>query len=172
MAGDVEVRLERPEDCAQVRWVNEFAFGQPGEANLVDALRSAAAVTLSLVAVREGTVAGHILFSPVTVTSPSGEFSAIGLAPMAVLPEFQTSGIGSMLVRAGLSELSRAGHDVVVVLGHAEYYPRFGFVRASTYRIRWEQDAPDEAFMVLELRPGVLAGRGGVVRYHPEFAAV
>ncbi len=172
MAGEIEIRRERPEDRAQVRWVNELAFGQPNEADLVDAVRSAGAATLSMVAVREGKVIGHILFSPVTVVSPSGDFPAIGLAPMAVVPDVQKCGIGSMLVRASLGELSRAGHEIVVVLGHPEYYPRFGFVRASTYGIRWEQDVPDEAFMVLELKPGVLAGRGGVVRYRSEFSTV
>jgi putative acetyltransferase len=172
VAGDIEVRHERPEDQAHVRRVNELAFGQPNEADLVDALRAAGAATVSMVAVRAGQVVGHILFSPVTVGSPSGDFSAIGLAPMAVLPDRQRRGIGSRLVRAGLDELRRAGHEIVVVLGHPAYYPRFGFVRASTHGIRWEQDVPDDVFLLLELRPGALAGRGGVVRYRPEFAVV
>jgi putative acetyltransferase len=166
------VRPEIPADHAEVRRVNELAFGQPAEADLVDALRAAGAATLSLVAVHEGRVAGHILFSPVTVASPSGDFAAVGLAPMAVLPELQKQGVGSLLVRAGLDELRRAGHEVVVVLGHPVYYPRFGFARAGARGIRFEHDAPDKAFMVLELRPGALRGRGGVVRYRPEFDAV
>ncbi len=172
MIEDVEVRAECPEDHAQVRHVNEIAFGRHGEADLVDALRSAGVATLSLVAVRHSTVVGHILFSPVTVTSPSGDFVAVGLAPMAVLPEVQRIGIGSLLVRAGLAALERAGHEAVVVLGDPAYYPRFGFVRASGHGLRWEHDAPDEAFMVLELRPGGLAGRTGIVRYRPELEAV
>ncbi len=170
--GDVEIRREGPEDRTQVRRVNELAFGQPEEAGLVDALRSADAATLSMVAARDGDILGHILFSPVTVLSPAGDFPAIGLGPMAVLPEEQRRGIGSMLVRASLGELRRSGHGLVVVLGHPRYYPRFGFVRASTHGIRWEQAAPDEAFMLLELARGVLAGRSGVVRYRPEFAMV
>jgi len=168
----LEIRRERRDDRAAVREVNELAFERSAEADLVDAVRSAGAVTLSLVAALDGAVVGHILFSPVTVASPSGEFSAIGLGPMAVLPQHQRSGIGSALVRAGLGEIGRAGHEVVVVLGHPAYYPRFGFVRASTLGVRWEYDAPDEAFMVVELRPGALAGRGGVVRFRPEFAGV
>jgi putative acetyltransferase len=168
----MEIRREQPEDRAEVRRVNQRAFAQPDEANLVDALRSADAVTLSLVAVDGGKVVGHILFSPVAVQSPQGDFSAIGLGPMAVLPESQKSGVGSQLVRVGLAELARLGHAVVIVLGHPDYYPRFGFVRASTCGIRWELEAPDEAFMVLELKPGALAGRGGIVRYRPEFATV
>jgi putative acetyltransferase len=168
----VTVRREIPADHADVRRVNELAFMQPAEADLVDALRAAGAATLSLVAVHEGRVMGHILFSPVTVASPSGDFVAVGLAPMAVLPELQKQGVGSLLVRAGLNELRHAGHEVVVVLGHPGYYPRFGFARAGAHGIRWEHDAPDEAFMVLELRPSALRGRGGVVRYRPEFDAV
>ncbi len=166
------IRLERSEDAAAIRRVNEFAFARLAEANLVDALRDAGAVTLSLVAEREGRIVGHILFSPVTIESPEEAFPAVGLGPMAVEPGLQRSGIGSALVRAGLSALRADGHEVVVVLGHPEYYPRFGFVRASEHGIRWEQYAPDEAFMVLELRAGALGGRGGVVRYRAEFTGV
>ena len=89
---------------------------------------------------------------------------------MAVVPELQKNGIGSQLGQRGLAELRAAGHELVVVLGHPAYYPRFGFVKASTYEIR--SAVPDEVFMALELKPGVLRGRGGgVVRYRPEFAA-
>jgi putative acetyltransferase len=91
---------------------------------------------------------------------------------MAVLPEHQRRGVGSLLVRAGLEECRRAGHGCVVVLGHPEYYPRFGFVPASRHGLAWEHSAPDEAFMVLALRDGALDGLGGVVRYAPEFGAV
>jgi len=91
---------------------------------------------------------------------------------MAVVPELQKNGIGSQLVQSGLAELRAAGHELVVVLGHPAYYPRFGFGKASTYGIRSEYAVPDEVFMALELKPGVLRGRGGgVVRYRPEFAA-
>lgn len=172
MTPDIDIRAERPEDEPGVRRVNELAFGRPDEAALVDALRAGDGITLSLVAVRDHEIVGHILFSAVTVSSPQGTRSAVGLAPMAVVPYLQRHGIGSALVRAGLEQLARAGHHVVVVVGHSAYYPRFGFVRASTRDIRWEHDVPDEAFMVLELVPGVLGGRGGVVRYRKEFEAV
>jgi len=152
--------------------VNERAFAQSSEADIVDAVRSAGAMTLSLVALLRGEVVGHILFSPVTVQSPNGNFDAVGLAPMAVVPELQKNGIGSQLVQRGLAELRAAGHELVVVLGHAAYYRRFGFVKASTYGIRSEYRVPDEVFMALELKPGALRGHvGGVVRYRPEFAA-
>jgi putative acetyltransferase len=164
----MHVREERVEDAGAVRRVNELAFGRDLEANLVDALRSNGGVTLSLVAVDEGDVVGHVLFSPVVVRSNDGTFEGLGLGPMAVHPDVQRRGIGSKLIRTGLERLRDAGHEVVVVLGHAEYYPRFGFHRASEVGIRWEHDAPDEAFMVLELRPGSLRGRTGIVSYRPE----
>lgn len=166
---DIEVRPERPEDRPRIHRVNALAFGQPDEADIVDALRAAGALTLSLVAVHDGNLVGHIAFSPVSIESVSGDFEAIGLAPMAVVPELQRRGVGSRLLRAGLDALRAAGHRVVVVLGHPDYYPRFGFVRASTRGLRWDHEAPDEAFMVLELRPGSLPGRVAVVRFHPAF---
>jgi putative acetyltransferase len=172
MPSNVEIRQERPEDRAAVRGVNALAFEQSAEADLVEALHEAKAVTLSLVAVRGGQIVGHILFSPVRIQSPSGDFGAIGLGPMAVLPEHQGCGIGSRLVLAGMAELLLAGHEAVIVLGHPEFYPRFGFVPASTYGIRWEQEVPDEVFMALELKPGALQGCGGVVQYRPEFLEV
>jgi putative acetyltransferase len=168
----VTIRREEPRDVDALLRVNELAFGQPDEAALVRELRAAGAVTLSLVAERDGIVVGHILFSPVTIETAAGMFDAVGLAPMAVLPDDQRRGIGSRLVREGLDALRRAGHGAVIVLGHAEYYPRFGFERASRFGLRWENDGPDDVFMAIELRPGALAGRGGVVRYHPAFARV
>ena len=96
----------------------------------------------------------------------------MGLAPMAVLPGRQRQGIGSALVRSGLDECRRFGFDAVVVLGHADYYPRFGFVRASTFGLMSEYDVPDDVFLALELRLGTLGQGGGTIRYHPAFAAV
>src|SRR5262249_41341799 len=143
------------------------------EADIVDAVRSNGATTLSLVALLRGELVGHILFSPVIVHSPKGDFDAVGLGPMAVMPEFQRNGIGSQLVERGLTELRAACHQLVIVLGHAEYYPRFGFAKASAFGIRSEYDVSDDVFMALELTPGVLRGRGGGgVRYRPEVAAL
>ncbi|HST20226.1 MAG TPA: N-acetyltransferase [Blastocatellia bacterium] len=163
------VRNEKPEDIAAIHKVNEKAFGQPAEANLVDALRANGKVTLSLVAVQDDRVVGHILFSPVTIESDKESLAAVGLAPMSVLPEFQNQGIGSRLVRAGLDECRKALHDSVVVLGHPEFYPRFGFTPASRYGIKSEYDVRDEVFMIMELRKGALVGRSGTVKYQPEF---
>ncbi len=165
----LHVRPEQPSDYAAVRRVNEDAFGEATEADLVDALRAAARPAVSLVAEQDGQVIGHIFFSPVEVVGAGGRFTAMGLAPMAVLPAHQLQGIGSALVRAGLEACLALGHDVVFVLGHPDYYPRFGFAPTAAYGIRCTYDAPPEAFMVAELRPGALAGRTGVVHFRPEF---
>ena len=166
------VRPERPEDLSAIRAVNTRAFARNNEADLVDALRAAGVALASLVAEQASDVVGHILFSPVTLQTAGGETAAVGLAPMAVLPALQRRGIGSQLVKEGLEVIRRQGHSSVVVLGHPGYYPRFGFVPASRFGIRWELDCPDEAFLALELIPGSLAGKSGVVRFRPEFARV
>jgi putative acetyltransferase len=167
-----EIRAEQTADIAAVRRVNEQAFGRTHEAALVDALRVVSHPQVSLVAVADGQVVGHIFFSPVMIESETSTAAALGLAPMAVLPEYQRQGVGSQLVREGLRACRRIGCNVVVVLGHPEYYPRFGFVPASRKGLRSEYEVPDEAFMVTELEPGALGGQRGLVKYRPEFAEV
>jgi putative acetyltransferase len=166
------IRNETTQDDAAVHRVNELAFGQRVEADLVDALRENAWPFISLVAVLDGDVVGHIFFSPVSIESERDVFTAMGLAPMAVLPGYQNQTIGTQLVWEGLKECLRLGYDIVVVVGHPEYYPRFGFTPASTKGLRSEYDVPDDVFMVTELRPGALGGRHGLVKYHPEFGKV
>ena len=163
----MKIRRERPEDIDAIHQLNEEAFEGAEEADIV--VRDANALTLSLVAVLDETVVGHIAFSSVTIESENGSKEAIGLAPMAVLPKFQRKGIGIALVNAGLSELIMMGHCAVVVVGHPEYYPRFGFTPASSFGIRWEIEVPDEAFMLKELTEGALRGVTGIVKYRPEF---
>ena len=165
----LKIRPETPEDEASIRQVNEEAFGQKEEAEIVEKLRNRGVLTLSLVAVQDDSIIGHIAFSPVKVESERSTFEAITLAPMAVLPAYQSKGIGSQLVRAGLEECRHLGHEVVFVLGHPDYYPRFGFVLAKPKGIECEFEVPDEAWMVLELREGALAGRRGTVIFQPEF---
>lgn len=168
----IKVREERPEDFEAVRRVNELAFGRPEEASLVEALRTAAEPHVSLVAEVEGRVVGHIFFSPVMIESEEAAHEAIALGPMAVLPEFQGRGVGSRLVLEGLEECRRRGHGVVFVLGHPEFYPRFGFAPTKPRGITCEYQVPAEVFMLKELREGALAGRAGVVKYHEEFGKV
>jgi putative acetyltransferase len=164
------IRDERAADGPAVRAVNEQAFGGREEADLVEALHRANAVVVALVAEVGAAVVGHILFSPVTVEH-SAQPPLVGLAPMAVAPGYQKQGIGSVLVREGLARCRAAGVEGVVVLGHAEYYPRFGFVPAHRLGLQCEYDVPADVFMALELTPGALHGVSGLVRYHPAIAA-
>ena len=165
----IMIRPETARDAEQVRVVNERAFGRPNEAAIVDAVRDTPDA-ISLVAVDGERVVGHILFTPVRIDGSESAIRAIGLAPMAVLPGYQRRGVGSQLVSAGLDACRAAGHDVVVVLGHPEYYPRFGFVPARTRGLECEYPVPAEVFMVMELRTGGLGGVRGLVRYRSEFA--
>lgn len=167
----IEIRAERPGDEIAIRHLNEQAFGAPAEARLVDQLRAADRVVVSLVAVRDGAIVGHILFSPVTIAEAPPALRAVGLAPMCVLPEYQHQGIGSHLVHEGLAACQASGCDAVVVLGHVGFYPRFGFAKASNAGLDNEYGATD-AFMVCELRPDALVGVHGLVIYAPEFRDV
>lgn len=166
----ITIRTENPADIAAVYNIQSLAFGQPSEANLVDALRQHADPFISLVAELSGQIVGHIFFSPVSIEDENSSFMAMGLAPMAVLPEFQNQGIGSALVTTGLDECRRLGHDVIVVLGHAKYYPRFGFISAQSKGIQSEYNVPADVFMVAELTSGALRGRKGLAKYHAAFS--
>lgn len=165
------IRKELPADIDAIHRLNQAAFGQNSEADLVDRLRARGKVTLSLVAEKDGRVVGHILFSPVTIERKGGIITIQGLAPMAVLPQCQKCGIGSRLVEQGLALLKETGQRAVVVLGHLGYYPRFGFIPASRFGITNEYDAPDNAFLALELSPGGLRDCPGLAKFQPEFAA-
>lgn len=163
------IREERPGDRASVRHVNEAAFGQPDEADLVERLAADGAVLLSLVAETDGEIVGHILFSRAEIRGDQQSHAAVALAPMAVLPAHQDRGVGSALVSEGVARLKDAGHRRVIVLGHPDYYPRFGFEPAERYGIRCPIDAPPEAFMALALAPGALDGCAGTMRWAEAF---
>jgi putative acetyltransferase len=167
----MHIRPENPDDLAAVHAVNEAAFETSAEADLVDAMRGNAEPLISLVAEVAGSVVGHILFSPMTLADQS-EHLLMGLGPMSVLPDHQRRGIGSALVGEGLKRCAELGCDVVVVLGHPTYYPRFGFVPASRYGISSDYDVPDEVFMLIELRPDSLRGVSGQVSYDEAFSGV
>jgi putative acetyltransferase len=146
-----------------------LAFGQPAEADIVDRLRESCADSVSLVAEDESVV-GAILFTPAVIESPDCAVVGMGLAPLAVTPDRQRQGIGSALVRRGLEILRERGCPFVLVLGHPEYYPRFGFERASAHGLTCPWDGvPDEAFMALVLDSKAMEGASGVARYRDEF---
>jgi putative acetyltransferase len=166
----MDIRTEKLEDVEAVRKVNIAAFDRENEANLVDRLRGISS-TLSFVAVQSDRIVGHIFFSRVSVVGKcSSNLSMLGLAPVAVLPDYQRQGIGTLLIREGLKECVRSGFQAVVVLGHPDFYPRFGFVPASRKSLGCEYDVPDENFMVLELESGALQDCSGTVKYRSEFS--
>jgi putative acetyltransferase len=170
----IVIRPETAADCAAICDVNARAFGRDDEARLVDELRRSDAFIpeLSLVAVEDGVVCGHILFSRIRIRAGDTTVPALALAPMAVHPEAQRRGIGSQLVRRGLEECRRLRHGIVVVVGHAAYYPRFGFEPARARGLEAPFPVADPSFMVRELIPGALAGVRGTVEYPPAFDAV
>jgi putative acetyltransferase len=166
----ITIRPERPDDIAAVHAINETAFGEPTEATIVDSLRDACPDAVSLVAVEDDRILGHIFFSPVFVSGGHEGPQGMGLAPMAVLPERQRQGIGSMLVRAGIDAMRERNCPFIIVLGHPEYYPRFGFAPASHHGLSCQWDGiPDEAFMVLILDEPAMAGVSGTASYRDEF---
>jgi putative acetyltransferase len=166
----ISLREERPGDGAAIRNLTMLAFGGRVEAEIIDALRTACPGLVSLVAVENGRIVGHILFSPVIIEGKNGTISGMGLGPMAVLPDHQRQGIGTDLVRHGLARLRTWGQPFVVVLGHPGYYPRFGFVPASRYGLASQREGvPDEAFMVVVFDEQIMKGVSGAVRYRDEF---
>jgi putative acetyltransferase len=165
----VKIRQERPDDFAAVYEVNSAAFPSDAEARLVEALRLEARPPVSLVAESDGKIVGHIFFSPVSVDSVARGSRTMGLAPMAVLPDYQMRGIGSKLVLAGLDACRECGAELVFVLGHPDYYPRFGFRKAASLGLHYKDRELDPYFFVLELAPGALRRVSGTVAYHALF---
>jgi putative acetyltransferase len=163
----MHIREENPGDVAAIREVNYRAFGQHLEGDIVDELRSNGAALLSLVAIQDRHVVGHIMYSPISV---GGQAMGAALGPMAVLPEFQRRGIGSQLIQTGSRKLQDSGYPFVIVLGHADYYPRFGFKPATTYGVQCEWDVPDEAFMLLVLDESKMQAVHGLAKYRQEFS--
>jgi putative acetyltransferase len=164
----IELRTAIPNDSAAIQEVHTRAFGRAAEAKLVQLISERKKAVVSLVAIDDSQVVGHILFSRVTVAESPITFKAVGLAPLAVAPELQRQGIGSKLIREGLKQCSEAGYDAVVLLGYPACYSRFGLVRAADFGLQNEYGVDDE-FMVLALRDGALGGVSGMVRYLPEF---
>lgn len=167
----ITIREEQHQDIHAIREVNTQAFGQNQEANLIDKIRRSCNDLISLVALIQNTIVGHICFSPVTIESKAKKtIRGMGLAPMAVLPAYQRQGVGTELVRGGIERVRKKGFQFIIVLGHASYYPRFGFEPASHYGIRCEWDVANTAFMILLLGESQMRERAGLARYLPEFA--
>jgi putative acetyltransferase len=171
-----DIRHVRPSDLPTIRDLHVCAFGgRPNEAVLVGLLHAAGKARPSLAAIDRSTdqVVGHVVFSPMTIDSAPNDrpnVTAVGLGPLAVLREHRRRGVGSRLVRQGIDACRENGFDLVAVLGDPRFYSRFGFESALKWGITNEY-VQDDDFMVMELRPGVLAGIRGMLKYAPEFRA-
>ncbi|NKB32404.1 MAG: GNAT family N-acetyltransferase [Pseudomonadales bacterium] len=165
------IRKEQPQDIQQIYSHNAAAFPSEDEAQLINSLRETATPFISLVAAEEKEIKGHILFTPVTLNA-APELTLLGLAPMAVSPDHQNQGIGSQLVQAGLAACRLHNAEAIVVLGHPEFYPRFGFSPSVNFGIKSEYDVADEVFMILELKAGALKDKQGIISFHPAFAGL
>ena len=165
----VSVRYEKPEDIPLIYSVHEKTFKRDAEGRLADRLRRACADHISLVAEDNGTIVGHVMFTPVLIKNDK-EIRGMGLAPMAVLPTHRRRGIGTLLVQSGLQILQKKGCPFVIVLGHPDYYPRFGFQPASRFNIKsqWE-GVPDEAFMILVMDEEAMRNVSGIALFRDEF---
>ena len=164
----MQIRREQAVDLDAIDAVVGAAFGGTYEVALVRGLRAAGLVTASLVAEDDGhSIVGHVLFSELGVEIEGRPVPAAALAPVAVRPDRQRQGIGTRLVHEGLAAARDAGAEAVVVLGHAAYYPRFGFSAALARHL--EAPFHGDAFMALELVSGALAGTRGSVTYPPPF---
>lgn len=162
------VRDERADDLQAIRDLHVQAFGQDQEARIVDALRSNGAVLSSLVAAEGDRILGHILYSPATI----GALAGAALGPMAVLPACQRQGVGARLIAEGTRRLKAAGCPFVIVVGHPDYYPRFGFTPPGSRGITCEWDVPADVFMVQVLDDARMQGVSGLAKYREEFSSV
>ncbi len=162
------IRPERSDDAAAIHRLHAACFPTEAEARLVDLLRTGGRLLVSLVAEVDGTIAGHVAFSPVTAASAA---AGAGLAPVAVTKAHRCRGIAAGLIRAGLAACRSAGFGWAVVLGEPAYYSRFGFRPAGDFGLRDEYGG-GPAFQVIELVPGALPAGAGLVRYAPEFGSL
>ena len=174
----VKIRSEESGDESAIGEVTEQAFegsefGYNGEARLIDELRSQNAATISLVAEVSDRIVGHILFSPATIELKDHCSKGLGLAPVSVLPEFQRRGIGAKLIEAGLEIAAARDCEFVIVLGHPEYYPKFGFASASASNVGCEfEGIPDEAFMIRWFKQPASVDDRVVAKYHLVFSSL
>jgi len=164
---EISIRKESLSDFGSIREVNNQAFNQKQEGELVENLRENPDFVpeLSLVASDGNKIIGHILFFPVTIVGEKETILSLSLAPLAVLPQYQKKGVGGALIKEGLRIAKEMGYHSVVVLGHPDYYPKFGFQKASNWSIKEPFGAPDEAMMAMELKDNSLRFGGGMINY-------
>ena len=167
------IRPERKEDRQTIHEVHLQAFKDKRVVYLLEKLQDSPDFLpeFSLSAVKDKQIVGHILFSLVKIKTDRNEVLAPVLAPMSVLPEFQKQGVGSLLVKEGLKSCERLGYGLVFVVGHSDYYPRFGFrpARENGFEVHFKKQVPDEEFMVYEIKPGILKGIKGTVEFPSVF---
>ncbi|MGN7383156.1 GNAT family N-acetyltransferase [Paenibacillus sp. SAFN-117] len=175
---NITIRKERPEDYKITESVVQNAFANmehsdKKEHELVSRIRETDGFIpdLSLVAVNENNkeIVGHILLSAIKIVEGNQIAESLALAPVSVLPDYQNKSIGRLLILEALHKAKELGHPSVIVMGHPEYYPKFGFQRASLWSIKAPFEVPDEAFMAIELREGSLEHVSGVVEYPSVF---
>jgi predicted N-acetyltransferase YhbS len=168
---NIAIRPEHKDDYDSIKRINDEAFGQENEGLLVSALRKTSKYipNLSLVAEMNNNIIGHILFYPLTIITKTGEKDVLSLAPISVLPKYQKKGVGYKLVKRGLDDCKKTNYDVVIVVGHPNDYPRFGFKPASKWKIQLPIDAPDEAFMAIELKEKTIEKYTGTVVFPKEY---
>ncbi len=170
----ITIRSEKPEDFQGIERVNDLSFKRKAEGKLVDEIRKLPEFVsaLSIVAEQDEQIVGHLLFLPVVIKQKDKTHSTLTLAPMSVLPDYQKKSVGKLMIIYGLQKAKELGYKSVVVLGHPSYYPKFGFEKASKWKIKSPFPAPDEVFMALELEKGSLDSIQGNVIYPPVFDLV
>ena len=142
----------RTSDLDAICQLNRAAFAEHGETKAFNQFREHRDDILSLVAEEEGELLGHVLFSPVMLSTPEGVVTGMGLGQLAVSPHQQNQGIGTGLAETGIKQIRQTGCPFIIVIGHASYYPRFGFRLGSAHNIQCQwQGIPDDTFMVLIL---------------------
>jgi len=167
---EIRIRQEIKDDYKRVYEINKLAFGQENESKLIEKIRKGPNFVpeLSLVAEKDNEIVGHILFSKMKIVGES-EYETLMLAPIAVIPELQKQGIGGKLIKKGIEKAEELGFNSIIVVGHKDYYPKFGFQKASKWGIKCPFEVPDGAFMAIELTENALENKAGVVQFPEEF---
>jgi predicted N-acetyltransferase YhbS len=168
---NITIKPEEELNFNDIRKVNHLAFGHQDEGVMVEKLRDNPNFIseLSLVAILDSEVVGHILLFPIEIKNGSSMCNSLFLGPLAVHPDFKNKGIGSKLVEIGLKKAKDLGYDSVIAVGNPDYYSKLGFKRASNWNIAQQLDIPDEAFMAFELKSNGLKDCKGIIKYPKEY---